>query len=132
MVAPTGTTSVRYRFNYLQHDEDGGSCYLDDPALMQTSGSLAPVISNIFPVNMIFVPQSNGLSFDVASPSGASINTSAVKVILNGANVSSGLTFGGSSSNVSVLYQGLQSNTLTAFPFRQRTRLALGIRQQLF
>ena len=61
MVAPTGTTYVRYRFNYLQNEEDGGSCYFDDPALMQTSGS-APVISNIFPENMIFIPGSpNGL-----------------------------------------------------------------------
>ena len=51
------------------------------------------------------------LSFNVASPSGMAINTSSVKVISNGANVSSGLTLGGSSSNVSVLYSGLQSNT---------------------
>jgi hypothetical protein len=110
LVAPTGTTTVRYRFAYLQAGNEGGSCYFDDPALDQSAGLYPPVLSNIFPQNMIFVPPSNGLSFDVISPSGSTINSNAIHLILNGVDVSSSLAISGSSSNKTVFYQGLQSN----------------------
>jgi hypothetical protein len=72
---------------------------------------LPPVISSFFPLNMIFVNPSDGLSFNVSSPSGYTINTSGIHVTLNGTDVSAGLSFSGSSSNKSVTYSGLQSNT---------------------
>ncbi|HUD48535.1 MAG TPA: carbohydrate-binding protein [Candidatus Baltobacteraceae bacterium] len=112
LVAPTGTTTVRYRFAYLQYENEGGSCYFDDPALNLSVGVYPPVISNIFPQNMIFVPPGNGFSFDVSSPSGSTIDNSAIHLVLNGVDVSSNLAFGGSSSNKTVSYQGLQSNTI--------------------
>jgi hypothetical protein len=38
LVAPPGTTMVRYRFAYLQAGMEGGSAYLDDAVLNQLSG----------------------------------------------------------------------------------------------
>lgn len=38
LVAPPGTTKVRYRFAYLQAGMEGGSAYLDDAVLDQLSG----------------------------------------------------------------------------------------------
>ncbi len=116
LVAPIGTTTVRYRFAYLQAGNDGnggdygGACYFDEPVLDQSAGLYAPVIGNIFPQNMIFVPPSNGLSFNVSSPSGSTIESNAIQLILNGVDVSSNLAISGSSSNKAVSYQGLQSN----------------------
>ena len=111
LVAPAGTTKVRYRFAYLQANTEGGSCYFDDAELNQLSGLSAPVIDNIFPQNMIFVPPSNGFSFNASSPSGSTINSNGIHLILNGVDVSSSLAISGSSSNKAVSYQGLQSNT---------------------
>ena len=39
----------RYRFDYLQANTEGGSCYRDEAALEQTDGPPAPVISSIYP-----------------------------------------------------------------------------------
>jgi hypothetical protein len=111
MVAPAGTANVRYRFAYLQAGKEGGSCYFDEAALNQVSGPEAPVIGSILPQNMIFFPQSNGFNFNASSPSGATINNSAIHLSLNGVDVSGSLAITGSSSNKTVSYAGLQSNT---------------------
>jgi len=110
VTAPSNTATIRYRFAYLQNDGEGGSCYFDDPALILSVGLSPPIISNVFPQNMIFVPPSNGFSFDVTSPSGTTINSNAIHLILNGLDVSSNLAISGSSSNKTVSYQDLQSN----------------------
>jgi hypothetical protein len=110
LIAPSNTTTVRYRFAYLQYEGEGGSCYFDDPALNLSVGFYPPVISNIFPQNMIFVAPSNGFSFDVSSPSGLTIDNDAIHLVLNGEDVSSNLAISGSSSNKTVSYKGLQSN----------------------
>jgi len=110
LVAPPGTSKVRYRFAYLQSASQGGSCYFDDAVLNQITGSVPPVINNLFPLNMIFVNPSDGLSFNVSSPSGYTINNSGIHVVLNGADVSASLAISGSSSNKNVTYSGLQSN----------------------
>jgi hypothetical protein len=110
MVAPAGTTTVRYRFAYLQANGEGGSCYFDEAALDQLAGLEAPVITNILPQNMIFFPQSNGFNFSVSSPSGSTINNSGIHLTLNGVDVSSSLAVTGSLSNKVVSYLGLQSN----------------------
>ncbi len=112
MVAPAETSKVRYRFVYVQVGIEGGSCYFDNAVLNQVSGQIPPVISNLFPLNMIFVNPSDGLSFDVSSPSGLTINTNSIGVVLNGQNISSSLAISGSSSSKSVSYHGLQSNTV--------------------
>jgi hypothetical protein len=59
---------------------------------------------------MIFVPPSSGVSFNVSSPSGFTINTNAIHLVVNGADVSGNLAISGSSSNKNVAYYGLQSN----------------------
>jgi hypothetical protein len=112
LVAPAGTTTVRYRFVYVQFASEGGSCYFDSAVLTQLSGSVPPAISGLFPLNMIFVNPSNGISFNASSASGAAINSSSIGLVLNGTNVSSSLAITGSSSNKNVSYQGLLSNTV--------------------
>lgn len=114
LVAPVGTTKVRYRFA-LSQSGIRGSCYFDDAVLDQVSGPIPPVISSVFPLNMIFVNPSDGITFNVSSPSGFTINNSGVQLMVNGVDVSGSLVISGSSSNKNVAYYGLQSNlTYTA------------------
>jgi len=110
LVAPAGTTTVRCRFAYLQVGKEGGSCYFDDAVLDQISGPLPPVISNVFPLNMIFVNPADGVTFSASSPTGFTISNSAIHLTLNGTDVSTNLLISGSSSNKTVAYQGLHSN----------------------
>jgi len=113
MVAPAGTTQVRYRYAYLAVATNlQGSAYLDNAVLNQTGGFIPPVITNLFPANMIFVNPSDGITFNVNSPSGITINNSGISLIVNGANVSGSLVITGSTSNKNVAYYGLQSNTI--------------------
>jgi hypothetical protein len=115
LTAPLGTATVRYRFVYVQAASQGGSCYFDSAVLNQVSGPIPPVISNLFPLDMIFVNPSDGITFNVNSPSGFTINNSSIGLVVNGVNVSSSLAITGSSSNKNVAYHGLQSNlTYTA------------------
>lgn len=115
LVAPLGTTTVRYRFVYVQVAIEGGACFFDSAVLDQVSGPIPPVISSLFPLNMIFVNPSDGISFNVSSPSGFTINSNSIRLVVNGVNVSGSLAVGGSSSSKNVAYYGLQSNlTYTA------------------
>jgi hypothetical protein len=115
LVAPLGTTTVRYRFAYLSAGDRAGSCYFDDAALNQISGPLPPVINSVFPLNMIFVNPSDGITFNASSPSGFTINNSGIQLVVNGVDVAGSLVISGSSSNKNVAYHGLQSNlTYTA------------------
>jgi hypothetical protein len=111
LVAPIGTTTVRFRYAYLQYLNEGGSAFIDDCVLNQVSGPIPPVVNNLFPLNMIFVNPNDGLSFNVSSPSGFTINNNAIRVIANGSNVASGLSISGSASSKNVTWSGLQSNT---------------------
>jgi hypothetical protein len=114
LVAPVGTKSVRYRYAHSQSGIHGSSAF-DDAILNQVSGPIAPIISNLFPLNMIFVNPSDGLSFNVSSPSGFAINNSGIHLVLNGTDISGSLAISGSASNKTVAYHGLQSNqTYTA------------------
>ena len=110
IVAPLGATTVRYRFVYMQFASQGGSCYFDSAVLNQISGPVPPLISNLFPLNMIFVNPGDGITFNVSSPSGFTINNSSIGLVVNGTNVSGSLVITGSSSNKNVSYFGLQSN----------------------
>lgn len=112
LVAPLGTTAVRYRYCYLQYGNQGGSAYFDDAVLDQISGPIPPVISDLYPQSMIFVPPSSGISFNVTSPSGYTINNSGIHLALNGTDVSSSLVISGSSSNKLATYSGLLSNAV--------------------
>ena len=113
LVAPSGTTKVRYRYCQLYlATEITGQQEFDDAVLNQVSGPVAPVINNLFPQNMIFVNPSSNLSFNVSSPSGFTINTNGIHVVLNGTNdVSGSLAISGSASSKNVVYSGLQSNS---------------------
>ncbi|MCC6820182.1 MAG: hypothetical protein IT579_05565 [Verrucomicrobia subdivision 3 bacterium] len=115
IVAPLGTTTIRYRYAYSQAGTSGGSANFDDALLNQISGPIPPVISGLFPVNMIFVNPSDGISFTASSPSGFTINNSAIHLIVNGVDVSGDLSISGPASSKTVTYDGLQSNlTYTA------------------
>jgi hypothetical protein len=109
LVAPIGTTKVRFRYAYSQAGIKG-SAFLDDAVLDQVAGAQPPLISNVFPLNMIFVNPNDGVSFTVSSPSGYTINDNAIGLVLNGVDVSPNLAITGSSSNKNVTYHGLQSN----------------------
>ena len=109
LVAPLGTTAVRYRYALLQTVVKG-SVDLDDAVLNQTGGFIPPVINNLYPANMIFVNPSNGITFNANSPSGLTINTNGIQLVVNGTNVSGSLAISGSASNKNVAYYGLQSN----------------------
>lgn len=111
LTAPIGTATVRFRYAYLQFVNEGGSAYIDDCVLNQVSGPIPPVVNNLFPQNMIFVNPNDGLSFNVTSPSGFTINNNAIRVIANGTDVSSSLSVSGSASSKNVNWSGLQSNT---------------------
>src|ERR1035438_3040533 len=112
LLAPLGTKTVRYRLVYVQVGIEGGSCFFDSEVLNQISGPVPPVISSLFPLNMVFVNPSDGISFNVSSPSGFTINNGAIGLVLNGVDVSGSLAISGSSSNKNVTYHGLQSNTV--------------------
>lgn len=110
LVAPFGTAAVRYRYCVLYTDTTG-SAYFDDAVLNQVSGPVPPVINNLFPQNMILVNPTNGITFNVSSPSGFTINNSGIHVTVNGTDVSGSLAITGSASSKNVVYSGLQSNS---------------------
>src|SRR5262249_26322493 len=112
LTAPAGTTTVRFRYCYLQAGSEGGSAYLDAAVLNQLTGQAPPVISSVSPLNMIFVNPSDGISFNARSPAGTTINNSGIGLVVNGTNVSASLVISGSSSNKTVAYHGLQSNMI--------------------
>jgi hypothetical protein len=110
IVAPPGSKTVRYRFVYFQANDDGGSCYFDSAVLNQTGGLIPPLVSSLFPQNMIFVNPGDGLSFNASSPQGTTIPSNSISVVLNGSNISPSLSISGTTSNKTVSYHGLQSN----------------------
>jgi hypothetical protein len=115
LIAPAGTAKIRYRYAYLQSGGQGGSAHFEDAILDQISGPIPPVISDVFPLNMIFVNPADGLSFNVSSPSGFTINNSGIQLVVNGVDVSGSLVITGTTANKNVTYSGLQSNqTYTA------------------
>jgi hypothetical protein len=110
LTAPPGTASVRYQVVFQQPANDGGSLYFDDLILDQTGGALPPTVSNISPNGATTVLSgATTFSFTAASPS-TTIPTSGVQVILNGVDVSSQLTFGGTASSRTVSYSNLTLN----------------------
>jgi hypothetical protein len=115
LIAPVGTTTIRYRYAYSQAGAQGGSANFDDAVLDQISGPVPPVISSLFPLNMIFVNPGDGITFAASSPSGFTINNSAIHLVVNGVDVSGSLVISGSASSKNVAYHGLLSNlTYTA------------------
>jgi hypothetical protein len=111
LIAPVGTATVRFLYAYLQAGSQGGSAYFDDAVLDQVSGPLPPVITDLFPRNMIFVDPADGVTFQVSSPSGFAINEDGIHLTLNGVDVSGDLVVEGSATDRSVAYHGLESNT---------------------
>jgi len=79
------------------------------------STGLPPVINNMSPINgTVFAPAASGLTFTVAAGTGgggATVSSSGISLALNGANVTSGLTFSGSGP-INVTYPHLLPNTL--------------------
>jgi hypothetical protein len=115
LIAPINTSKVRYRFAYLQAGNQGGSCYLDDAVLDQVAGPVPPVISDVLPLNMIFVNPADGITFNVNSPSGFEINDENIRLLVNGEDVSADLVLDGAGATRNAAYYGLASNmTYTA------------------
>lgn len=111
MVAPTGAASVRFSGIYSQNTSGGGSVQFDNMFLVQNSGAIPPMVENVIPDgSMLLNDASDGMRFNATS-SVTNIDASGVQLILNGVDVSSGLTISGSgSNNLSVVYSELQPN----------------------
>ncbi|HZV36718.1 MAG TPA: LamG-like jellyroll fold domain-containing protein, partial [Verrucomicrobiae bacterium] len=69
-----------------------------------------PRIDNVYPDGSVLMQPSSTFSFVASSPT-YGIATSNITVTLNGVNISSGLSFSGSSTSWNVSYSGLQPNT---------------------
>ena len=73
------------------------------------------MISDLLPLNMIFVNPADGITFTVSSPSGFEIDDENIRLVVNGEDVSDELVISGSASARDVAYYGLASNlTYTA------------------
>jgi hypothetical protein len=68
-----------------------------------------PIITSLYPDGTSLFQATNKLVFTVSSPSG--INTANIHLVINGVDVSAGLTFTGSSTAWTVTYAGLLPNT---------------------
>ena len=70
-----------------------------------------PQVVNRMPAPRVnFYPYTNGIGFTATTLTTNAINTSAIKLYLNGADVSSGLLTSGTASNVDVVFNGLAPN----------------------
>jgi hypothetical protein len=73
---------------------------------------LPPSISNVSPLNgTAFAPAAAGFAFTAAAASGSTINSSGIHLNLNGADVTSGVTFSGSGP-INASYLHLRTNTI--------------------
>ena len=74
----------------------------------------APQVVNRVPVSFKnFHPAASGITFNATTLTTTNtINTSAIKLYLNGVDVSAGLTISGPATNASVSYYGLVTNTV--------------------
>jgi hypothetical protein len=85
-------------------------------AIRQETSPL-PTITGVYPDNAKLMQATNRLAFNVGSPT--AVNITNVSVVLNGVDVSSQLQYvtngtTGTSTNLSVTYNGLQTNTVYA------------------
>lgn len=72
-----------------------------------------PEIKGVTPANnTLFHPVASGISFTATTVSPNSIAVAGIKLSLNGADVSSSLTVGGTTTSRSVTYSGLQADTI--------------------
>ena len=104
--APPSTVYVKVE---LCNPNGTGSAWFDNVVL--TSPNSPPVIANLYPDGSVLLQNTNKLAFTAGSAS--PINASGIDVVLNGVDVTSNLVITGSgTTNVSVSYTGLQTNTV--------------------
>ncbi|MGN6552620.1 MAG: family 16 glycosylhydrolase [Verrucomicrobiota bacterium] len=112
LIAPSGTAFVRQQIVFRQLANAGGSVRFDDLNLFQSAGAVPPAVENLSPDGSApSVDPTNKLSFQATSPC-AGIAANAVRVELNGVDVSPLLTLTGSATNWNVSFSGLASNVL--------------------
>ena len=111
LAAPAGAVKIRFSWgNWQSAAFDGGNFVLDDVNLNQTGGPVAPLITQVYPGNMLFA--SNHISFHVTSASSTPINTSDIHLTVDGVAVpNASLSFSGSSPDISVTYAGVSDNS---------------------
>jgi hypothetical protein len=94
----------------LQLSSGGGENVISFVFVPFPASGVPPSISNINPVDgTAFVPASAGLTFTVTAGQGTTVNNSGVHLSLNGADVTSGLSFSGSGP-INVSYLNLRTN----------------------
>src|SRR5208282_1318578 len=113
LTAPPGTKYVQFGLNLAQSSYASGAPHWDNCTLNQLSGFLPATISSITPSGgQLFNIASTNFTFNVSSSAGTTVATNAIDVVENGVDVSSKLTFSGSSANWNVTLPGLTSNNL--------------------
>ena len=112
LVAPAGSAFVRYQVIFYQPSSNpAGSVYFDQLSLSQpgVTPAAAPVITTVSPNGSVpFLSAASTFAFTVSSPT--AMNSSAVKVWLNGLDVSPLLLVGGTSNILSVTLPGIAPN----------------------
>jgi len=113
LTAPAGAHSVRFSWgNWQSASYDGGNFVLDDVNLNQTGGPVAPLITQVYPGNMMFA--SNYISFHVTSATSTPINTSDIHLTVDGVAVpNANITFTGTSPDITVKYAGVSDNAFS-------------------
>lgn len=114
LVAPAGTTFVRYQILFFQPPSNpAGSVYFDQLSLAQSDviSTAAPKITTLSPDGSVpFMSAASTFTFTVSSPT--ALNSSAVKVLLNGLDISSQLVLNGSPNILNVTLPGIAPNAI--------------------
>ena len=96
--------------NYLVSTAAPGSVAF--PATPHPIPDMPQVVERTPQAGANFYPYTNGISFTATTLTTNVVNTNAIKLYLNGADVSPGLSMSGTVSNVDVTFNGLDSNTV--------------------
>lgn len=113
LTAPAGSQKVRFTWgNWQSAAGDGGDFGLDDVNLNQTGGPVAPLITQVYPGNMLFA--SNYISFHVTSATSTPINNSDIQLTVDGVVIpTANISFSGSSPDITVVYNGVSANSFS-------------------
>jgi hypothetical protein len=117
ITTPAGAVKVEFRISMFQAQYESGAPFYDDANLTQVAGPSPSVIGNLAPDGTQFFNTNANFTFNITSASagGAPLptnSTSAVSIVVNGANETGSLLFSGPSTNLSITLPGLTTNSI--------------------
>lgn len=110
LFARNNTTVTATYDNYVAAQLDPGG--VAAPGTPHPIPGMPQVVNRVPASNKNFHPPTGGISFTATTLGGNSIEPSAIRLMLNEADVSAGLSITGAPNSRSVTYSGLTSNTL--------------------